>query len=274
MEVRCDATIPVGGDSSPRVTITAAAAGNGEVWVGGTVWDWQTKSSLPAVAFLAGYDGHAWRTYRIRESMPNIVGISALSRTDIWAAATGGQGTSGVASAPSDENVLLHWNGGSWKSIPVPQKIDVSAVVGGSAHSAWVTGDVPGKGPDGLTFVAGAAHWNGTGWTITQDRAADAQFPRVGDVYELTSATADGRGGLWAVAEGYPPLVGSLPGQASLWHYANGRWTGVQLGRLGHPDLFQIAGAPGTASMWAVGAFVTAAAPGYPQYGAILRYEN
>jgi hypothetical protein len=267
--------ITVAGNSSPAVTITAAAAaGPGDVWVAGTVTDWNSKFGLPAQAFLANDDGHGWQTYRIPVGMPNLVGISALSRTDIWAAATGGQGTSGVGEVTTNKAVLMHWNGASWQSIPVPRNVNVSAVAGISAHSAWVTGSLPGKGPDGLNFVAGAAYWNGARWTTTTDPAADAQSPQDGTVNQLTSVTSDGRGGLWAVAEPYPPVVGSLPGQASLWHYSNGRWTGVQLGKLGYINLFQIAEAPGSTSIWAAGTTVTTASPGYPQNAIILRYGD
>jgi len=264
--------IRVAGNNAPAVTITAAAsAGPGDVWVAGTVTDWNSKFGLPAQAFLARDDGHGWRTYRIPESMPNVVGISALSHTDVWAAATAGQGTSGVGASTSNASVLLHWTGASWQSIPVPRTVSVSAVAGTSAHSAWVTGGLPGKGPGGLTYVAGAAYWNGSRWTTTTDPAADAQFPRTGYLDELTSVVSDGNGGLWAAAEPYPPILSSLPGQASLWHYANGRWTGVQLGQFGDINLFQLARAPGTTSIWAAGTAVNSASPGYPENGIILQ---
>jgi len=264
--------IKVAGDASPAVTITAAAsAGPGGVWVAGTVADQDSKFGLPAQAFLASYDGHTWRVYPVPRSMPDVVGISALSRTDVWAAATGGQGTSGVGASTSDGNVLLHWNGRSWQSIPAPKNVSIAAVAGESVHSAWVAGSMPGKGPDHLTSVAGAGYWNGQRWTLVTDPAADAHFPQTGYVDQLTSAVPDGRGGLWAVAEPYPPLIGSLPGPASLWHYTKGRWTGTQPGDL---DLFQLAEVPGTTSIWAAGTAVTTAAPGYPEDGLILRYQG
>lgn len=123
-------------------------------------------------------------------------GLSAPGASDVWA--IGGTITASDQSFP----VLEHWDGRTWKYMAMPRSF---------AGVPWVTGVVPGKGPDGLTFVAGAAHWNGTRWTIIPDPAADAHFPQAGDVDELTSATADGRGGLWAVAEGYPPLRGCGP---------------------------------------------------------------
>jgi hypothetical protein len=266
--------IKVAGDASPAVTITAAsAAGKDDVWVGGTVSDWETKSTLPAASFLANYDGHAWRIYRVPESLPNVAGISVLNPTDIWVAASGDEGASGVVDAQGG-NILLHWNGSSWQSIAVPKKVFVAAVTGESAHSAWVVGYVPGKGPDHQTYVAGAAHWNGSNWTITQNPAADAQFLKTDYIDELTSVVPDGRGGLWAVGEPYPPILASLPGPASLWHYANGRWTGARLGALGDMDLFQLAKAPGTNQIWAAGTAVRASLPGYPQDGSILQYQG
>jgi hypothetical protein len=268
-------TVSVRGDASPAVTITAAAAaGPDDVWVGGTVWDWDSKFGLPAVAFLANYDGHAWRIYRVTETMPNLVGISALSPTNVWAAATDSQGTSGVGLSTSNDTVLMHWNGRAWQSVPTPKGVYVTDVAGVSADSAWVTGEVPGKGPGTLTSVAGAAHWNGTRWAMVPDAAADTQTEQSDYVYELTNVIADGNGGLWAIAEPYAPILSSLPGPASLWHYTNGRWTGVQLGSLGYLNLFQLAKAPGGESVWAVGTTVTAASPGYPQDGSILRYGN
>ncbi|HEY1624331.1 MAG TPA: hypothetical protein VGG16_11085 [Streptosporangiaceae bacterium] len=269
-------SVLVAGNNSPSVTITAAAAaGPGDVWVGVTVSDWNTKSGLPAATFLANDDRGTWRTYRLPASLVDVAGISALSRADVWAVATGDPGTSGVASGVSNDSVLMRFNGRSWQSIPEPKGAYADAVAGVSAHSAWVTGLVPGKGPDHVTYVAGAAYWNGARWTIVPDVAADEGFGQETDYVDaLTSVTPDGRGGLWTVAEGYAPIVGSLPGPASLWHYANGRWTGVQLGSLGDLSLFQLARAPGSGSVWAVGTAVAAATPGYPEDGSILRYQN
>jgi hypothetical protein len=138
--------VRVAGDSSPVVTITAAAApGGDDVWVGVTVADGQSKFGLPAVAFLASYDGHAWRTYRFPQTMPDIIEISALSRTDVWADVSGGQGTSGVGAVVTDNNILLHWNGSSLRQIPAPKVLYAAAVTGESAHAAWVTGQVTVK---------------------------------------------------------------------------------------------------------------------------------
>lgn len=268
-------TVPamrVAGDPSPVVTITAAAPpGGDEVWVGGTVADGQSKFGLPAAAFLACYDGHAWRTYRFPQTMPDITGISALSRTDVWADVSGGQGTSGVGATVTDRNMLLHWDGRSLRQIPAPKALSAEAVTGESAHAAWVTGQVTA----GKSYEPGAAYWNGKRWTIVLDPALATTQWRPADSSEtLTSAVPDGNGGLWAVAEPYPPLLGSLPGQASVWHYTNGRWTGVHLNRLGYLNLLQLARAPGSTSIWAAGTTVTTAAPGYPQDGAIPRYQN
>lgn len=264
--------IKVAGDTAPAVTITAAAsAGPGDVWVAGTVADWDSRSGLPAQAFLATRDGKAWRVYPVARSMPDIVGISALGRADVWAAATGGQGTSGVSQSTSDGNVLLHWNGSSWRSIPAPEHVGIAAVAGESAHGAWVAGSITGNGPGHATSVAGAAYWNGQRWTLVPDPAADANFPRTGYLDQLTSVVPDGHGGLWTVAEPYPPLIGSLPGPASLWHYTSGHWYGSQPGDM---DLFQLAAVPGTTSIWAAGTAVTATTPGYPGDGLILRYQS
>lgn len=264
--------VRVAGDSSPVVTITAAAAPAGDdVWVGATVADGQSKFGLPAVAFLANYDGHAWRAYRFPQTMPDIIGISALSRADVWADVSGGQGTSGVGAVVTDNNILLHWNGSSLRQIPAPKGLYAAAVTGESAHAAWVTGQVTIK----KSYDPGAAYWNGKHWTIVPDLALATMPWRPADYTEtLTSAVSDGNGGLWAVAEPYPPLLGSLPGQASIWHYTNGRWTGVHLNRLGYLNLLQLAQAPGSTSIWAAGTTVTTAAPGYPEDGSILRYEN
>jgi hypothetical protein len=264
--------VRVAGDASPVVTITAAAAPAGDdVWVGATVADGQSRFGLPAVAFLANYDGHAWRTYRFSQTMPDIIGISALSRADVWADVSGGQGTSGVGAVVTDNNILLHWNGSSLRQIPAPKGLYAAAVTGESAHTAWVTGQVTVK----KSYEPGAAYWNGKHWTIVPDPALATTPWRPADYTEtLTSAVSDGNGGLWAVAEPYPPLLGSLPGQASIWHYTNGRWTGVHLNRLGYLNLLQLAQAPGSTSIWAAGTTVTTAAPGYPEDGSILRYEN
>jgi hypothetical protein len=157
------------------------------------------------------------------------------------------------------------------RQIPAPKVLYAAAVTGESAHAAWVTGQVTVK----KSYEPGAAYWNGQHWTIMPDPAlATTQWRPAGSTETLTSAVSDGNGGLWAAAEPYPPLLGSLPGQASIWHYTNGRWTGVHLNRLGYLNLLQLARAPGTTSIWAAGTTVTTAAPGYPEDGTILRYEE
>jgi hypothetical protein len=268
--------IKVAGNNSPSVTITAAAAaGQDDVWVGDTVADWDTQSGLPAQAFLANDDGHGWQVYRLPETLVDLAGISVVSRTDIWAAASSVPGASGVTVGSAQPSELLHWNGASWQSIQAPKGVAADAVLGVSARSAWVTGEVSGQGPDHVTWIAGAAYWNGARWTIVPDVAADANFLQSGYIYQLTSVAPDGQGGLWAVAEAYQPIVGSLPGAASLWHYTNGRWTGTSLGSLGDPSLFQLVTAPGTRDIWAAGTDAgRSSAGGYPLDGTVLQYGN
>jgi hypothetical protein len=239
--------------SGVAIEVTAAvAAGPDDIWAGG----YAAAEAVPAngdwsVPFLVNWNGRAWRVYSSNPAWMDITGLSALSPADIWAVGNGN--TDG-----NQGNVLLHWDGSSWRSTPVPEDLkgaqqtqysasDFTGVVAESPHSAWAVGEVPLPGHQGgfqgTGDGAGAAYWNGSRWTIA---AIGALYPRWAGPYLLTNAVSDGSGGLWAVSQ----LPGGDSPPTGLWHYAHARWTRVPLPALGPDQVSSMAAAPGTGAAW------------------------
>jgi hypothetical protein len=247
-------TLPAPAVNAPgaAIDVTAAvAAGPDDIWAGGYVF----AQAVPAngdwsVPFLVNWNGHAWRVYSSPHWM-DTTGLSALGPADIWAAGSGnGDGNQG--------NVLLHWDGSSWRQIPVPEDLlgaqqtayydsDFTGVVAESPRSAWVVGEVPLPGNQagfqGSGDGAGAAYWDGSRWTVA---AIGALYPQWASPYLLTSAVSDGSGGLWAVSE----VPGGDSPPTGLWHYAHARWTRVPLPGLAQDLVSSMAAGPGTGAAW------------------------
>jgi hypothetical protein len=231
------------------IDVTAAvAAGPDDIWVGGDVFTAAFSANYDWAPFLLNWNGRAWRTYTSLPPSTAISGISALSPTDIWASSDGG--------GPGNQlDLLLHWNGSSWHSIPVPADLqgaqqspffesEFRDVVGESPHSAWVVGEVPLPGHYVGYEGAGAAYWNGSRWTIA---GIGALYPDAASPYPLASAVSDGSGGLWAVSQ--IPDGGNPP--TELWHYSHARWTRVPLPTLASDLVSAMAATPGGGSVWA-----------------------
>lgn len=107
----------------------------------------------------------SWRLARVFSASSGVVqldGVDAVSSTDAWL-------TGDVFPAqPGQAPILVeHWDGGTWRQIPVPASLDphgltIAGDVAGasSAANAWVFGNYQGTaGPFEV-----ALGWNGTTW--------------------------------------------------------------------------------------------------------------
>jgi hypothetical protein len=200
----------------------------------------------------SGYVAHFTGTTWTRGSFPvNGTAAAALSPADVWVGGNTSTGKLGIE----------HWNGRQWqapalpglglRSSALPGLTTVAGIAIVGPDNVWaVITTVGGTNPRGVILL----HWNGQSWTR-------APFPYAGIAF--SSATPDGRGGLWLVLE--------ASGSKELWfcHYSAGQWTRTPVPSTsgGQPTVQNLAWIPGTGSQWAVGG-VTFAGNGT----AILKY--
>jgi hypothetical protein len=193
------------------------------------VWALGYYNPVSPLPYIAHYNGHHWSITHLFLNTA-IVGASALGPKDIWAV------------GEDNTNVLLHFDGKSWRRQALPARANVAFFAGVTALSdkkVWITGDVQGIG----NVVPGVMRWNGRSLSF---RSLKAPAP-------LFNTVPDGHGGIWAVAQ-EPGAVADF--RPEVWHYTGGRW---QSGHIPHSDgadfIDQFAVAPGTRSTWAVGRF-------------------
>ena len=195
------------------------------------VWALGYYNPVSPLPYIAHYNGHRWAiTHKFLNTA--IVSASALGPKDIWAV---GQ---------DNTNVLLHFNGQSWKSEPLPARAGVAYFAGVTALSdtqVWITGDTQGLG----TVQPGVMRW--TGKTL--------RFYPLHAPAPLFNTVPDGHGGIWAVAQ----EVGAVPAfRPELWHYTRGAWRRSHIPAADAADFVDaFAAVPGTRSMWAVGRFAS-----------------
>jgi hypothetical protein len=217
--------LPVEKPDDDGIIEAAVVLSRDDVWALGY---YNPVSPLPYIAY---YNGHHWKLTNLYLNTA-IVEASALGPKDIWAV---GQ---------DNTNVLLHFNGHSWKREPLPARASAAYFAGVTALSdkkVWVTGDmVGGEGP---SVEPGAMLWNGRALSFHRLKAPAPIFNTV----------PDGHGGIWAVSQ-EPGAVAAF--QPEVWHYTDGRWeSGHVKGADADDFIDQFAAVPGTRSTWAVGLF-------------------
>jgi hypothetical protein len=183
---------------------------------------------LPAASGQAGVAGVTPRSPEIRLSVPRVAdvavftalnGVYCTSAGNCWAA---GQ----LASGSTLLNQMLHWNGKSWRRVPVPQpggtKAGVSelyAVRCLGADDCWSVGEyVKHK-----AFLGEALHWDGKTWKTTAVPALGGTV--LGDITELFDSTCTSARSCWAVGD-YGFGSGSSEKLLNLMLHWNGKkWT-------------------------------------------------
>src|SRR5262249_27021322 len=124
-------------------------------------------SALASATLILHWNGTAWS--KVKSPNPGsysneLVGVSAVSGSDAWAA-----GDFGVNGSAFWDTPLLHWNGTAAsqfsRTSPVPVS-DYNPLLGGSAVSgsgAGAVGDYQNASV-ALTHRTLILHWNGTTW--------------------------------------------------------------------------------------------------------------
>jgi hypothetical protein len=193
--------------------------------------------------YAAHFDGAGWTATRVPGTSP-ISSSSAVSSGDVWAV----EGA-GVHTARPGRGALVHWSGGAWHLMTVPTVLarsGLGSVVAGGDKDIWVGGAVKNS-RNGTTEAVG--HWNGTTWAVSVLPAAASSRK-----YAVTGLSADGHGGLWAVAncltcQAWAPA----PAQTRVWHESVGMWKRAAVTAKHPVSIFDMALAPGTTSVWGAG---------------------
>jgi hypothetical protein len=138
------------------------------------------------------WDGSSWSIV----SSPKLAGIgslnavTALSATNIWAV-----GEYSNSSNTSEQPLIEHWDGSSWKVIQSPQVGNLYAVLNSisaiSADDIWAVGIYASKTVIGNSETL-LEHWNGTSWSVIP-------APHSGGF--LSSVAAISANDVWAVGD-------------------------------------------------------------------------
>jgi len=195
--------------------------------------------------FARHFNGTRWRAV----SLPAVpMAQTAVGPNDIYAV---GPKTPVTNSLGSASDVLMHWNGRSWRSIRLPglklTKTELFAPAGITATRAsgvWITGDVMRSTGAEQILHHKLLHWTGRTWQVYSSPVS------------LGAVTPDGSGGVWMTdfTSGSPE---------SFVHFADGKFqlttVPVPSSPVASPAVLMsgIGRIPGTASVWAVGSFVT-----------------
>lgn len=178
------------------------------------------------------WDGTAWKSFST--GLYDTADVAVLGPRNAWAVGYdwGGGGSGGEA---------LHWNGGSWKTVPMPFNArHISAV---SAKDAWAVGETADQPL--------AEHWNGRDWTSSKlpnvpIPAGDGGFSYFNDIVAISAND------VWAVGRLYwgTPSGGDEPTEHNrpvLMHWNGHKWS-LRLGSEG--DFALSVSADGNGGIW------------------------
>jgi hypothetical protein len=186
---------------SPLQITSVLSLGRQGAWAFGCYCDTEYSPSSGS-PYIARFSHGVWHNVT-PHGLPfdGIWTASALSPSDIWAVMTDpGTGIS----------ALLHWNGRTWRDLPVasfgssrkPVLFGASGGIVTASDGAVMLSGTTSKG------VAAVAQLLKGRWTLTK-------LPAQGS---LAAMVPDGQGGLWAALQ--PPNSSN-----QIWHFADGRWS-------------------------------------------------
>jgi hypothetical protein len=239
-------------------TTASAVAARKSIWAFGLRDTFHNPA--PFSAYATNVNGKVTWTKKAVPGDAVIYGASAVSGSDLWAAATSGLFTgpigspSGTASSATSKTAtvtssLLHYHAGRWhKAMPLPAAMranPATAIFARRDTDIWVGGAV-NNASAGTT--AAIAHWNGRNWTLIK---LPAPAPKAD--YRTEAITADGTGNLWALADCAGTHCPHHGLTSRLWHEHAGHWTGPMHPALTrHPAVLLSLAAAGR-SVWAAG---------------------
>lgn len=187
-----------------------AASSPGNAWALGQTWRTGSTRSMPVILH---WNGRAWR--QVPSPAPSgafLNSVSVTSPANAWV--VGLYFASANRSIASTRPIALHWNGSTWRRVPLPVPAGAAAELTGvsatSATNAWAVGGFASSGTDPAAGFA--LHWDGSSWT---------QMPSA-------PARAGGPIAVAATATDYAWLADSATGSETAWPGGRvaGLWNG------------------------------------------------
>jgi hypothetical protein len=215
------------------LSATEALAPN-DVWAVG--WT-ATAANADSHRLIEHWNGRRWSIIPGANGAPHgeLVGVSADSRGDLWAA--GYAKRNGGAAAPFVER----WDGDHWKRVPNPARMhQAGAIAVVSAHDVWVSSG----GGERLD------HWNGNRWTsFSMGNSHNYPFR---EVYALAASPSHDVWGAGYTIRG--PDISDVPlaehWNGAAWHVVRSahHWPGIATEFSAIADITP-------SNIWAVGTF-------------------
>src|SRR5579859_787939 len=170
----------------------------------------------------------------------NLVAITALSGTDIWAV-----GSTTNQTTFTTQTLTMHWDGSLWTIVPSPNvgagNNDLNAVAALSSTDVWAVGSDGVAGSGSLTL-----HWDGMSWTVVPTPPTSSTLTET-----LNGVAAFASNDVWAVG-----LTTSGPSTVSTLalHWNGTSWNVVPTPNpQNYAQLIAVTTVPGTHQLWAIG---------------------
>lgn len=189
--------------SAKRGLLAVAAASPASVWAVGTL--------------IEHWDGRRWSikaSPRTPGCTPFLLGVTVVSRSDVWAA-----GKCVDVGRLSAAALIEHWNGRRWtvtfnRQVGSGTYSELLGITAASATSLWAVGDY-----EASTGTASLVeHWNGRKWTIQPSPNPSAN-PAV-----LDAVTAVSQTNAWAVGY-YDTAVPPVTSMTLVEHWNGQKWS-------------------------------------------------
>ncbi|MEU0783359.1 hypothetical protein ABZ341_17515 [Streptomyces sp. NPDC006173] len=199
------------------VVDAATVAGPGDVWVAGR----RLGGNGTCRSFLRHHAAAGWSAVALPSTVC-VRALHALSPRDVWA-----------VGEDRGRPVTLHWDGGSWRTVPLPPAVagsggELDGLAAQSPTQVWAVGRAGRTGG-----VAGpvAVRWDGHRWVSVAGSGVGEEF---------SHPAADGHGGIFAAAS-----------TARVLHYDGRNWTSEHVAS--EDTINGLAVIPGTSHVLAVG---------------------
>ena len=164
------------------------------------------------------WNGSAWRTVKV-PATDSLLGVNVLGRHNVWQWGTKAAPPGTLGFGPP---WLRHYNGTTWKTVPVPGVAAGASVV--SATDMWAVGPTTATaGQAGPKQVYIAMHWNGKKWAAVR---LPKLAPVNGAAWSPRGIVALGAGNVW-VNEVPQGSLGGEPGprDTMLLHWNGKTWS-------------------------------------------------
>ena len=210
------ANVGPGDNELDGVAVTSAC----NVWAVGH----RSNSSRVDRTLIERWNGKVWRVHRSASpgglNGTDLYGVAAASSSNAWAVGDFSNGT-------SDQTLIEHWNGRSWKvqSSPDPggatNDAALSAVAAVSPTDAWAVGFYYNGTADQTLIL----HWNGRKWRLQTSPTLGSSTRRNGSFafrtgIDLTGVAATSSKNAWAVGFNF----NGTANQTLVEHWNGKRW--------------------------------------------------